>query len=69
MELKRLTVYSPFLCYFILEKIFISHCVFFSERELLDTLPFAIQCPIEDVELIRYLYENRVKKVFLSIDI
>lgn len=42
---------------------------FVSERELLDTLPFAIQCPIEDVELIRYLYENRVKKVFLSIDI
>lgn len=32
------------------------------ERELLDTLPFAVQCPIEDVELIRYLYENRVKK-------
>lgn len=29
MELKRLTVYSPFLCYFILEKIFISHCVLF----------------------------------------
>lgn len=68
MVLMRLTVYSPFLCYFILEKIFIGHC-FVSERELLDTLPFAIQCPIEDVELIRYLYENRVKKVFLSIDI
>ncbi|XP_062587191.1 cell division cycle protein 16 homolog [Saccostrea cucullata] len=32
------------------------------ERELLDTLPFAVQCPVEEVELIRYLYENRIKK-------
>lgn len=29
MELKRFIVYSFFLCYFILEKIFISYCVLF----------------------------------------
>ncbi|XP_060070640.1 cell division cycle protein 16 homolog [Ylistrum balloti] len=32
------------------------------ERELIDSLPFALQCPEEEVELVRFLYENKVKK-------
>ncbi|XP_013411443.1 cell division cycle protein 16 homolog [Lingula anatina] len=32
------------------------------EKELLDSLPFSQQCPEEETELIRFLYENRLKK-------
>ena len=36
----------------------------FTERELLDSLPFTKQCPNEEeVTLLKFLYENRLKKV------
>jgi len=34
-----------------------------TERELLDSLPFSTQCPSDEVDLVRYLYENKLKKV------
>lgn len=41
-------------------------CVAFAtERELLESLPFGTQCPEEEIELIRFLYENKLKKVRL----
>lgn len=35
------------------------------ERELLDSLPISKQCPEEEIELVRFLYENKLKKVRL----
>ena len=35
----------------------------FIERELLESLPLGKQCPPEEVELISYLYETKLKKV------
>ncbi|KAH3813344.1 hypothetical protein DPMN_141799 [Dreissena polymorpha] len=32
------------------------------EHELIDSLPFNAQCPADEVELVRSLYENRLKK-------
>ncbi|XP_052785133.1 cell division cycle protein 16 homolog isoform X1 [Mya arenaria] len=32
------------------------------EKELLASLPFSTQCPSEEVELVKYLYENKLKK-------
>ncbi|XP_071085034.1 cell division cycle protein 16 homolog [Haliotis cracherodii] len=32
------------------------------ERSLLDCLPFQSQCPEEEVELVKFLYENKLKK-------
>jgi len=37
--------------------------LFSTERELIDSLPFSSQCPEEEVELVRFLYEDRLKKV------
>lgn len=34
-----------------------------SERDFLDSLPFSQQCTMEDVELLHFLYENKLKKV------
>ena len=35
----------------------------FPEKELLDSLPFTKQCSEEEAELLRFLYENKLKKV------
>lgn len=35
----------------------------FSEQELIDSLPFSHQCPEEEVELVQFLYQNKLKKV------
>ncbi|XP_060600102.1 cell division cycle protein 16 homolog [Ruditapes philippinarum] len=32
------------------------------ERELIDSLPFSLQCPSEEEELVKFLYENKLKK-------
>ncbi|XP_052104974.1 cell division cycle protein 16 homolog [Mytilus californianus] len=32
------------------------------ERELMDSLPLSSQCPEDEIELVRFLYENRLKK-------
>ena len=32
----------------------------------MDSLPFNVQCPKEEIELVKYLYENKLKKVSLS---
>ena len=29
----------------------------------MDSLPFNVQCPKEEIELVKYLYENKLKKV------
>lgn len=34
----------------------------FAEKELLDSLPLSKKCP-EDQELLRFLFENKLKKV------
>ena len=42
----------------------IQHYVFYStERELINSLPFSSQCPPEEIEFVKFLYENKVKKV------
>lgn len=34
-----------------------------SERELIESLPFNKQCPEDEVEFVKFLYENKLKKV------
>ena len=33
------------------------------ERDLLDSLPFSDQCSADEEQLLRFLYENKLKKV------
>jgi hypothetical protein len=68
-------LFLPFLCmqmYFKFSTLF-SHVIYllyqlyvvfiFSERELMESLPLSSQCPEEEIELVRFLYENKLKKV------
>ena len=42
------------------------HTCVISEQELLSSLPLVSQCPEEEVELLKFLYENRLKKVYIQ---
>lgn len=41
----------------------VSFCPITAERDFLDSLPFSQQCTEEEKELLRFLYENKLKKV------
>ena len=58
----RLIFYNMFnICLNDLKKIIIF--ILFTEQDLIDSLPFSIQCPDNEVEFVKFLYENRLKKV------
>lgn len=42
---------------------YLSFCRVTAERDFLDSLPFSQQCTKEEEELLRFLYENKLKKV------
>lgn len=44
------------------------YLLLFSERELLDSLPFAEQCKEADAELLKLLYESKLKKYHAPAD-
>ena len=35
----------------------------------MESLPFTVQCPKEEIELVKYLYENKLKKVSWSLNV
>jgi hypothetical protein len=43
--------------------------VFCAEQDLLNSLPFVGQCPEDEVELLKFLYQNRLKKVSLTVSL
>ena len=42
------------------------HC-FISEKDLINSLPFSSQCPEDEFQCVKFLYESKLKKVILCL--